>query len=201
MGSEDRPRRPRGRPPKSDGQVTAARLLDAAAAVCAERGFDASTLTEIAARADLTPTAIYNHFDSREELLYAAAVRGLEQITTIAQETPKGQRSTTDIASAYLRPEMRQTRRLIAELHLASGRDKRLAELLANWHRTYTEIVIGGLPASDPEPRATAKALFLVLLGLCHIDDLPAVRASRTAVVERIEAVVAQLVTDPRSGP
>lgn len=193
MGS-DGPRRPRGRPPKSDGPATAARLLDAAAAVCAERGFDGSTLAEIAARADLTPTAIYNHYDSREDLLYAAAVRGLELITTVGLETSTGPRAASAIASAYLRPEMGQTRRLIAELHLASARDERLAGLLATWHRTWTDTVVAGLPPTDTAPRATAKALFLLLLGLCHLDDLPAVRAPRAAVVERVEALVGQLI-------
>src|SRR5690606_6462546 len=37
-------RRGRGRPPKSEGLVTAQALLDAAAEVCAEWGFDGTTL-------------------------------------------------------------------------------------------------------------------------------------------------------------
>src|SRR3954452_22950934 len=69
----------RGRPPNSDGQETAARLLDAAAAACAESGFDGATLNEIARRAGVTAAAIYNHYDSREDLLYAAGVRALER--------------------------------------------------------------------------------------------------------------------------
>lgn len=197
MVSEEKARRPRGRPPNVDGQMTAARLLEAAAEVCAERGFDGSTLSAIAARADLTATAIYNHYDSREDLLYAAAVRGLEQITTVALGGGTGDAPATAVAAAYMRPEMRQTRRLIAELHLASARDERLAELLATWHRTWTDIVLAGLPPSDPAPRATAKALFLVLLGLCHLDDLPAVRAPRAAVAERVQALVSQLIPAP----
>jgi AcrR family transcriptional regulator len=195
MGTGERPRRSRGRPTKSDGQPTAARLLDAAAEVCAERGFDGSTVAEIAKRADLSATAIYNHYDSREDLLYAAAVRGLEQITTVALERSGGPRTASAIAAAYLRPDMRQTRRLIAELDLASARDDRLADLLATWHRTWTDTVVAGLPSTDPVPGATAKVLFLLLLGLCHVDDLPAVRAPHAAVAERVEALVIQLMT------
>jgi AcrR family transcriptional regulator len=194
MGTGERPRRSRGRPIRSDGQQTAARLLDAAAEVCAERGFDGSTVAEIASRADLTATAIYNHYDSREDLLYAAAVRGLEHITTVALESSAGPRAASAIASAYLRPEMRQTRRLIAELHLASARDERLAELLATWHRTWTDTVVERLPSTDTAPSATAKVLFLLLLGLCHLDDLPAVRAPRDALAERVEALVSHLI-------
>jgi hypothetical protein len=109
-------------------------------------------------------------------------------------EGAAGRRGASAIASAYLRPEMGRTRRLIAELHLASARDQRLADLLATWHRTWTDTVVAGLPPTDLAPRATAKVLFLLLLGLCHLDDLPAVRASRDAVAERVEALVGQLI-------
>lgn len=187
-------RRRRGRPPKSDGTLTATRLLDAAAAVCAEHGFEGSTLALVAARANVTPTAIYNHFGSREDLLYEAAVRGLEKITAFALETSGTPRTTQAIASAYLRPEMRQTRRLIAELHLASARDERLARLLAGWHRQWQATFDEVLPPTDPNPKATVKMLYLLLLGLCHFDDIPAVRAPRAAVAERAERLVALLV-------
>jgi AcrR family transcriptional regulator len=169
--------------------------------VCAERGFDGTTLAAIAARAGVTPTAIYNHFESREALLYAAGVRGLERITALASGSSGGPRTMSAVASAYLRPEMRETRRLIAELHLASARDPRLAELLAAWHRAWADTIVGGLPPADTEPRATVKALYLVLLGLCHFDDLASVRAPRAAVAERVESLVAQLVPDQSPPP
>jgi AcrR family transcriptional regulator len=191
-------RRGRGRPPNSDGQLTAQRLLDAAAAVCVEWGFEGSTLPRIAERAGLSPTAVYNHFHSREELLYAAAVRALDQITAAALRT--GAHTVQAIASAYLRPEMTQNRRLIAELHLASRRDERLAALIAQWHREYADRFVGALSRSDPNPKATTKVVFLLLLGLCHFDDLPAIRASRAAVTERVERVIDALlsgVVDP----
>jgi AcrR family transcriptional regulator len=188
------PRRPRGRPPKSDGRATAQRLLDAATAVCVERGFEGSTLPLIAERAGVSPTAVYNHFRSREELLYAAAVRALDQITAAALRTGRGARPVQAIAMTYLRPEMRQNRRLIAELHLASRRDERLASLIAEWHRRYADQFVEALTGTDPNPKATTKALFLLLLGLCHFDDLSAIRVSGGAVAEKVERLVDVLV-------
>ena len=175
----------RGRPPNSAGAFTADRLVNAAAEVCAELGFDGATLTQIAARAGVTPAAIYNHFDSREALLYAAGVRGLRLITAAAEGT-----SAHAIAAAYLRPELRQTRRLIAELHIAGGRDPQLAALLAQWHRRWAKVWVSLLPADDPQPQATVKAFFLVLLGLCHFDDVAAVKASPAKVAARVELLV-----------
>jgi len=192
-------RRPRGRPPKSEGLVTSLRLLEAAAEVCAEHGFEGTTLALIADRADVHPTAIYNHFKSREDLLYAAAVRALDQITAVAFESALDVRSLHAIPAAYLQPGMSQQRRLIAEIHLASGRDERLAALLVEWHRAWSEPLVEVLAPTDPNPRATVKALYLLLLGLCHADNLPAVRAPRAAVIERAERMVEVLVPQVRS--
>src|SRR3546814_4762585 len=124
----------RGRPRKSDAPDTHVRLLAAAASACVDHGFDGATLQEIARRAGLTATAVYNHFAGREDLLYAAGVRGLEQITEAA-EAGAGE-GFAGIAAAYLRPEVAEARRLLAELHLASRRDQRLAHLLGEWHQT-----------------------------------------------------------------
>lgn len=192
------PRRGRGRPLKSEGLLTAQALLDAAAEVCAERGFDGTTVVRVAERIGVSSTAVYNHYANREDLLYAAAVHGLERITSLSMKSMRGPDAAPALASAYLRPEMRATRRLLAELHLASGRDERLAELLADWHRTWMQAMVERLPKDDPAPEATVKTIFLLLLGLCHYDDLPAVRAPRAAVSERAELAFSTL-TDPRS--
>lgn len=194
-GSQRKKRR--GRPPNSDGQVTAARLLDAAAEACADHGFEGSTVGKIAARAGVTPAAIYNHFDSREELLYAAGVRRLQQVTDVIP-SGAGADAARLIAAAYLAPELAGTRRLLAELHLASGRDPRLARLLASWHRSWADALTAVLPVDDPMPDATVKALFLLLLGLCHVDDLSAVEAPAGDLARRIEQMVDVLVPPAR---
>lgn len=173
--------------------MTAQALLDTAAEVCAEWGFDGTTLARIAERGGVSATAVYNHYANREELLYAAAVQGLDRITTLTQKHVGTDRSAAALVGAYLRPDMRTTRRLIAELHLASGRDERLAGLLADWHRTQSRALLEQLPPEDPAPTATVKALFLLLLGLCHYDDLPAVRASRASVIDRAEVAVSAI--------
>jgi AcrR family transcriptional regulator len=187
------PTRRRGRPVNADGEETRERLLDAAATTCAETGFDGATMSEIARRAGVTPAAIYNYYESREDLLYAAGRRGLERVTEVV---PPG--AGTDaaqlIATAYLRPDLAQTRRLLAELHLASHRDPSLAALLATWHDAWADALRAVLPAGDPAPEATVKALFLLLLGLCHLDDVSSVQASPRALASRIEALVEVLV-------
>jgi AcrR family transcriptional regulator len=170
-------------------------LLDAATEACAEWGFDNSTLARIAERAGVSPSAVYNHYASREDLLYAAAVQGLDRITALSAQATGHMDPARALVSAYLQPEMRQTRRLLVEVHSASGRDERLSKLLAEWHKTYADVVVDQLPPGAPSPNATVKALFLLLLGLCHLDDLSAIEAPQAEVVERAERAVGALAS------
>jgi hypothetical protein len=57
--------------------------------------------------------------------------------------------------------------------------------------------IVAQLPDSDPSPPATVKMIYLLLLGLCHVDDLPAVRAPAAAVVERAETLLRTLGEGP----
>jgi AcrR family transcriptional regulator len=54
------------------GDATRDRLLDAAAAVFAEKGYDRAGVQEIARRAGLTTGAIYGRFEGKADLLQAA---------------------------------------------------------------------------------------------------------------------------------
>lgn len=76
---------------------TRARLLEAAAAVYARRGFDGATVDEVAAEAGLTKGAVYDHFGSKEKLLLAVLDEHLstqiaEQISLFDPETEATER-------------------------------------------------------------------------------------------------------------
>jgi AcrR family transcriptional regulator len=66
-GSTNLRRRPKG----DKRQRTRARLVDAAAAVIGEKGWDRTSLDEVAKRAGMTRGAIYGNFANREELFLA----------------------------------------------------------------------------------------------------------------------------------
>lgn len=58
-------------PPVSDKRArTRERLIEAAAQAIAEKGFHSVTLDQIAARAGLTKGAIYDNFESKEQLFF-----------------------------------------------------------------------------------------------------------------------------------
>ena len=62
--------------PRAD--ATRARLLDAAIAAFAEKGFRGTTTRDIAAAAGMSPAALYVHHKSKEELLFLISKAGHE---------------------------------------------------------------------------------------------------------------------------
>jgi AcrR family transcriptional regulator len=63
---------PRKGVPKGDKRArTRAKLIEAAAQVIGEKGYERASLEEVAARAGMTRGAIYGNFESKEELLLA----------------------------------------------------------------------------------------------------------------------------------
>ena len=82
----------RARRPRRD--AVRRRLLDAALAVFAERGFNGASLDEVAAAAGLTKGAIYSNFASKDELFFAMmsdqAMTRIETIRQVLAATPKG---------------------------------------------------------------------------------------------------------------
>lgn len=63
--------RRRGRPPKGTRGDTRQELLDAALRLFAEQGYSATTVRQIADEVDVRDSAIYAHFDAKQELLDA----------------------------------------------------------------------------------------------------------------------------------
>lgn len=183
-----------GRPPKvdEDGVATRERLLRAGVASCVEFGFDGATVADIAARADVSAPAIYNHFGGKVELLVAA---GRDALARLAPQDPTTRPQAADVVRTFLAPDFEPTRRLLIELHGAAGRHAEVAALLADWH---TERADRWRSASNVDDDAVVKIFFALLLGLCHIESLSALPASQQSLVRYAEALASALF-DQRS--
>jgi AcrR family transcriptional regulator len=56
----------------------------------AERGFDAVTVAEVAAAADVSEKTVFNHFPTKEDLAFAGREEGIAQFVTAIAERPPG---------------------------------------------------------------------------------------------------------------
>jgi AcrR family transcriptional regulator len=59
---------------------TRGRILDAAAELFAERGARATTMTEVAHRADVSPATVINHFATQDDLIEAVVARLMAEL-------------------------------------------------------------------------------------------------------------------------
>ena len=121
MPSPSRPPRPRGRrtPARGAGRPTAvesaqraADLLDTAAAVFSEKGYEQATVGEIARRASASKQTIYSRFPTKGDLFTAVMTRrseaGFSRVTDLVQSTEPIQQVLTGYAVELLVPFVHQ---------------------------------------------------------------------------------------------
>jgi AcrR family transcriptional regulator len=118
--------------------VTAAdtreRLLRAAAAVFAERGYDGTRVADIAAAAGVSNGALYAHFGSKAELLVEALrTHGRRQLAELFAADPD--RSITELLLVIGRslPQHRDGGDLIVEGLVAARRDEDVAQPMRDY--------------------------------------------------------------------
>lgn len=87
------------------GRQTREAILAAATEVVLESGADRFSLREVARRAALAPSALYNHFPNREAIIQATAMRALTELRGFLGEAPESESARErlrDLAGAYL---------------------------------------------------------------------------------------------------
>ncbi|MBW1687578.1 MAG: TetR/AcrR family transcriptional regulator, partial [Deltaproteobacteria bacterium] len=71
---------------RSKGERTAERILDAAEALFAERGYAGTALRDVATEVGLRTPSLYNHFPSKESLYEAVLERGIRPVFEVMSE-------------------------------------------------------------------------------------------------------------------
>jgi AcrR family transcriptional regulator len=124
--------------PASQGKEgTRRRLVEAALEVFAERGYHASSLSEIAARAGLTTGAVYSAFGSKKQLLLAVCSEAAQDPDTEARLTDAAgvhealERNLRENAVAVDTPETDRLVRMQLEMLQLGTRDAEVFRLLS----------------------------------------------------------------------
>ena len=172
-------------------------LLDAAAELFAERGIAGASVDAIADRADRTSGALYDHFGSKEGLLFALVEGWVDQVAAVvtaeltAAETLEERMAT--IWRAVSDPPMGGGRWIAVEHELWSyaTRSEAARELLAaRYQRLWAELDDAAREWGGGSLAPVGAALVGLLLGLemmrridpTAIDDRTAVATLRAAV-------------------
>ncbi len=75
MANTDEPKR---RPRRPDGELSRARILDAATEIAAERGYDGTSIGAVSAKCGLPASSIYWHFKDKDDLIAAVIERSFD---------------------------------------------------------------------------------------------------------------------------
>ncbi|MGE0256021.1 MAG: TetR/AcrR family transcriptional regulator [Alphaproteobacteria bacterium] len=165
---------------------TRERILEAAAALFAERGYERTSMGAIARAVQVSAPALYYHFQSKEEILYTHLVLSMEQVLERAEAT---------VAEAGTRAEARIA--ALVRVHIASDQQRVGIQSMLNESLYGTGILANSLGAPQ---RATLDDLQRRYLDLWRTvlregaagDGLrvPDVTATAFAIVGMLDHVV-----------
>jgi AcrR family transcriptional regulator len=153
-------------------QDAARRMLIAAAHAFADKGYHATATRDIAARAGMSPAAVYIHYRSKEDLLFQISKigheRSLKALTAVQDPDPKDRMAKTVASFASWHAEFRTTARVVQyELgSLSVDHYAVVAELRRKIETHLRKLVEDGVKSGDfqaPDHKGAA----LAVLSLC----------------------------------
>jgi len=155
------------------GQRTAQRILDAAEALFAERGYAGTTLRDVAESVGLRTPSLYNHFPSKESLYEAVLERVirpvLEALSEVVEQggsSPEASRRLIE-RTMYLLAQRPELARLIQQETLAGGHH--LTEMLSVWITPVFERARELVEANPAAARWEPEQIPLLVLAMYHV--------------------------------
>lgn len=165
----------RGRPPgrTAGGEATRLRLYEAAIALIGERGYEAATLRDVAARAGVSPALLYRYFPNKRSVVLALYHELSETFALHTADMPPGRWRerfvfALELSLRTLGPH-RVTLRALAPVMVGDADEGVFAQGTAFSRKRVQSVflaVVGG--ASDAPKRPLAESLAHVLY-LAHL--------------------------------
>jgi AcrR family transcriptional regulator len=181
-------------PKRKRGHLRVAAILAASSEVFAAKGFDAATMTEIAANSGTAIASLYRFFPTKETLADALLRRYAEYaLEALGQLRGRAAAMTAaELAGALIafRLALQDRRKFAAGLADTRGVDTRLRrEFRAALRRAMTEVLQAALPAL---PRAQSEMMAAMLLQL--LKGVPAIEEEPPALRRRLLAEMKQMI-------
>ena len=145
-------------------------LLDVAVAAFNERGFEATSMDELAARLGITKSAIYHHVPSKVELLRLALDRALDALFAVLEEPAAAGGPAIDRLEHVVRGSVRVLTEelpfvtLLLRVRGNSAVERAALERRRTFDRVVTDLVRAaedeGDVRPDVDPAVTSRLLF-----------------------------------------
>ncbi|QWW19748.1 TetR/AcrR family transcriptional regulator [Schaalia sp. 19OD2882] len=176
-------------------ELTKTRLFDALSELMSQQSFDTITMSQIARRAGVGRTAVYNHFADKEVLLLAFMRQTTSEFATHLRQALADQ----DDPVAKLRIYLHSHLELTDKFHLASGINLRSQMSATNSEQLHEHADIVGQILRDILEEAMSTQVIptqdpALLVALIHStlagQHLPAERKARAARIATVETFV-----------
>jgi AcrR family transcriptional regulator len=196
MFTENSKPRKRGRPPgrTAEGQAARRRLYETAITLIGERGYEAATLRDVAARAGVSVGLLYRYFPSKRSIVLALYDELSDAYAREAADLPQGKWrdrfiSALESSLRVLGPH-RVTLRALVPVMVGDVEEGVFAESSAFSRRRVQAVFRGAVAdATDAPPRTLAEAvgrllylLHLAVLLWWLLDKSPGQRATHALV-------------------
>ncbi|MDQ1009257.1 AcrR family transcriptional regulator [Streptomyces sp. V4I23] len=148
---------------------TRATILEAAATVFAERGYEAATIADILARADVTKGALYFHFSSKEDL-----ARGVLAYAVTTEGVPEQPSKLQEVVDVSMVLAYRLPREVVLRAAARLAADQSSRDLFGAPYSEWTELIASLLDQAKAQgellphvlPEETAGILVGAFTGL-----------------------------------
>jgi len=174
-------------------------IIRAAYTLFADRGFDATTVADIAAAAEVAPRTVAMYFPAKQDIALSRFSEGIETLT--AEFGRKGPDETmTDVVGRWLRDadlhsdadlKRLALRMFAANPELNALRTARMAAAISEGAAAIAEST--GAPPGSPGPRLAAVAAAAILLEITDLVPGPARDEAITIALRFIEAGIRTL--------
>jgi len=161
----------------SEDLTASARIRGAAMRLFAERGFDATSIRDVAAEAGVSSSLVVHHFKTKAQLKAATDARLIAVLTEMLAELPTGEGADFGAAAGAMTEKLRDEPELMNYLRrmLVDG-----GEAAAGLFMGLVEATVAELAAQEaagvvlPSADARTRAVFLIVndLGAIVLRDL-----------------------------
>ena len=180
-------------------------IIRAALELFADRGYDATTIADIAAAAEVAPRTVAMYFPSKQDIAMARFSQSIDELTSALREGSPGE-SGTAVISRWLQGgadatedlKLLSARMFAANPELNALRTARMASAIAEGAARIASDT--GSAPSDPGPRLAAVATAAILIELTDIPPGPK-RERATAVAMRFLEAGLATIGPGSSGP
>ena len=191
----------------SSGAATRICILDAAASIIVEKGYEACTMRAVAARVNIKAGSLYYHFASKEVLMEEIINLGIQQlfdrvtaaVGAVASNAPFIRKLEAAVAT-HIDGLVGEDKKLQVHEHFPPALKRRSRRIREKYAKLWVQLFAEGVARREIDPDIDLEALVLYFLG--SLNRVPVwLRASGRSSAAIIDLATRILIRGVGVGP